>query len=207
MISILALDKNYEPHQWLNLEHAMILEAKGQVLDHLGEESMTYHGGINRISGNQSSLSTNSIIVVDGFQTARKYKPPVLTNSALFQRDCNLCAYCGKQFAANVLTRDHVIPTSGGGLDIWMNVVTACKSCNNLKDDLMPGEMIPRGLRGPRPLGPQGNGYMNPIYIPYIPCKAENLLMKNRKIKADQMAFLLDRIKHKSTSRIYQSLS
>ena len=33
------------------------------------------------------------------------------------------------------LTRDHLLPRSKGGTDEWLNVVTACSSCNHRKDD------------------------------------------------------------------------
>ena len=48
---------------------------------------------------------------------ARKFAAgaPLLTNRTLFQRDRNLCLYCGVQFAHSSLTRDHVIPASRGG--------------------------------------------------------------------------------------------
>jgi 5-methylcytosine-specific restriction endonuclease McrA len=36
------------------------------------------------------------------------------------------------------LTRDHVMPLSRGGRDVWRNVATACEPCNNLKADRTP---------------------------------------------------------------------
>ncbi|HEX9939468.1 MAG TPA: HNH endonuclease, partial [Longimicrobium sp.] len=38
------------------------------------------------------------------------------------------------------LTRDHVMPVSRGGQDVWRNVATACEPCNNLKADRTPDE-------------------------------------------------------------------
>jgi uncharacterized protein YllA (UPF0747 family) len=43
---------------------------------------------------------------------------------------------------------------------------------------------------------------MEPLYVPYVPCKAEHMILKNRHIKADQMEFLLERVKNKK-SRIF----
>jgi len=57
-----------------------------------------------------------------------------LTNQNLFLRDNYTCGYCGKQMNNN-LTRDHIVPTSRGGKDVWENVVTACIPCNNKKGD------------------------------------------------------------------------
>jgi 5-methylcytosine-specific restriction endonuclease McrA len=63
----------------------------------------------------------------------------VLTNDSLFLRDGHRCAYCGRGReelgARERLTRDHLVPRSKGGADAWLNVVTACSSCNHRKDD------------------------------------------------------------------------
>ena len=197
MNDILALDKFYTPHQWISKQDAIIHEATGEVLQHLGESIFVFHGGTNR-DGKQSVLETSSIIVIDGAPNHRHYRDPALNNPALFQRDRYMCAYCGGIFRGLDLTRDHIHPTSKGGKDVWMNVVSACKDCNARKSDLMPGERLPN-----KQLGPQGTGRMDPLYVPYVPCKAEHMLLKNRNIKFDQMMFLLARIKNKK-SRIFE---
>lgn len=199
---VLALDKTWVPHSWISKNDAITLEAKGLVIDHLGDDLITYRGGENSLTHKQSELMTASIIVIDGSPTARTHKTPALTNTALFQRDRFLCAYCGGVFNHLELTRDHVIPVSKGGPDKWMNVVTACKSCNNLKGDLMPGHQLPSGQ-----FSPQGTRTMEPLYLPYVPCRAEAMIMRNRSIKADQMAFLLSRIRDKEKSRVYKDLA
>lgn len=199
--AILVLDKQYQPHQWVPIEEAIIAEAKDLVLEHLGEAVFMYRGGVNR-AGEQSRIHTSSIIVIDGVAPHRKHKAPALTNTALFQRDRCLCAYCGNKFRASELTRDHVMPRSKGGPDIWMNVVTACKSCNSLKDDISPGQKLHRDSNGRQVLGPQGTGFMDPLYVPYVPCRAEHMILKNRHIKADQMEFLLGMVQNKK-SRIF----
>lgn len=54
----------------------------------------------------------------------------------LFLRDQMECQYCGDHLPVrNQCTVDHVIPISKGGKTTWTNCVTACKDCNNLKDD------------------------------------------------------------------------
>ena len=198
---ILVLDKAWIPHQWMSIPDAMILEAKGCVLDHLGEDVTIYTGGINRISGERSFLETSSIIVVNGESTNKRFKSPTLTNSGLFQRDLHICAYCGMTFVSSELTRDHIHPVSKGGKDTWTNVVTACKACNSMKGDILPGEKLPKS-HGVQVWGPQGTGRMDPLYVPYQPCPAEHLIMKNRRIKIDQMEFLLERVTNKK-SRIF----
>jgi 5-methylcytosine-specific restriction endonuclease McrA len=59
---------------------------------------------------------------------------------SIFERDRNICQYCGKQFAKSHLTLDHVIPQSRGGADTWENLVLACLACNVKKADRTPEE-------------------------------------------------------------------
>ncbi|MFW5927367.1 MAG: HNH endonuclease, partial [Wenzhouxiangella sp.] len=101
------------------------------------------------------------------------YTPP-LSNRALFRRDENLCLYCGTQFRDRELSRDHVKPLAQGGQDVWSNVVTACKRCNNHK-----------GSRTPEESG------MQLLAIPFTPTHAEYVYLQGRRILADQMEFLL----------------
>jgi 5-methylcytosine-specific restriction endonuclease McrA len=81
--------------------------------------------------------------------------------------------YCGKEFPNSMLTRDHVVPMSGGGQDRWSNVVTACRSCNTRKGNRLPEE-----------------AGMSLLAIPYVPNWAEFLALSNRRILVDQMEFL-----------------
>ncbi len=50
------------------------------------------------------------------------------------------CFYCKKTFSPEDLTMDHLIPVSRGGKSEKMNLVPACKECNNKKKYLLPGE-------------------------------------------------------------------
>ncbi len=73
-----------------------------------------------------------------------------LTNEHLFLRDGHRCVYCGRHRRElgprERLTRDHLVPRSKGGADEWLNVVTACSSCNHRKDDRL-AEEVGRTLR------------------------------------------------------------
>ncbi|MEP6574334.1 MAG: HNH endonuclease [Gemmatimonadota bacterium] len=68
-----------------------------------------------------------------------------LTNEHLFLRDGHRCAYCSRHRkdlgARERLTRDHLVPRSKGGTDEWLNVVTACSSCNHRKNDRLLAEV------------------------------------------------------------------
>lgn len=65
---------------------------------------------------------------------------------AIHERDHWSCAYCGRSVSktppreALLATVDHVVPVSRGGLSSWLNLVSACKECNNRKADRTPDE-------------------------------------------------------------------
>lgn len=172
MSLILTLDSGGTPHRWATWQDAVVYKTKGLVSWETGEVEFTFYGGENRITGKTSSITVPSIIAVKN-KHHQKHKPPMLTNRNLFRRDLMMCAYCGKVHNEAKLTRDHIVPVSRGGKDIWMNVVTACWGCNNYKDDNLLSELN-----------------MELLYVPYVPSRIENLILQNRKILADQMEFL-----------------
>ena len=72
--------------------------------------------------------------------------------------------YCAQQFRTSDLTRDHITPISRGGGDVWTNVVTACRRCNNYK-----------GGRTPEQAG------MQLVAVPFTPTYAEYIYLKGRR--------------------------
>jgi hypothetical protein len=56
------------------------------------------------------------------------------------RRDKGQCHWCGRDVPSGELTMDHIVPISRGGRSTKNNVVTACKSCNNKKKQLLPME-------------------------------------------------------------------
>jgi hypothetical protein len=177
MSRILTLDSQGQPHRWVSHQDAIVYHAKDLVAWQLGEGegNVTFRGGENRVTGLLSRLTTAPIIAVKGEAAASKRanKAPTLTNTGLFRRDGHICAYCAKSFSDLKLTRDHVIPTSRGGKDIWTNVVTACENCNHRKDNRLLEECG-----------------MQLIYVPYSPNRAEALILENRNVLACQMEYL-----------------
>ena len=172
---ILRLDVTGQPVKWIDWQEAANIYARDCVAWTAGENSFVLHGGLSRLDGRQSILSLNSIIAVKGENRRHHIKKviPPLNNRELFRRDHHTCLYCGKSKKQSLLTRDHVNPISKGGKDIWSNVVTACRRCNTHK----------------------GNNHLESINmkllaIPYVPNVAEYLVLRNRKILGDQMAFL-----------------
>ncbi|GAB4177273.1 MAG: HNH endonuclease [Rhodocyclaceae bacterium] len=172
---ILTLDVHGMPHRWVSWQHAIFYYAKDLVAWSIGEHSFVFRGGRSRITGERSQIVANSIIAIKGKAIgARAFSQvPPLNNRELFHRDRHLCAYCGGIFQTARLTRDHIVPVSAGGRNAWMNVVTACRSCNQRKSG-----------RTPEQAG------MQLLYAPYVPNKAEYLILCNRNILADQMDFL-----------------
>jgi len=67
----------------------------------------------------------------------------------IFLRDEHRCQYCGRRFASQRLSLDHVMPRSRGGPDTWENVVCACLTCNTHKGGRTPSEAGMRLMREP----------------------------------------------------------
>ena len=173
-VRLLSLDAHGRVLDWINWQEAACLYARGAVAWTLGDPCLSIHGGISRRSGERSVLHLHPIIAARGHVRPAAIDPtPTLTNQALFARDQQLCLYCGRQYHRGTLTRDHVQPVSKGGLDIWENVVTACFPCNSRKGNRTPQQ-------ADMPL----------LAVPYRPSWVEHLILSNRNILADQMAFL-----------------
>lgn len=66
--------------------------------------------------------------------------PEHFTRLGVLRRDNLTCGYCGEKGTAQDMTHDHILPRSRGGMDDWMNAITACKPCNSLKADRTPEE-------------------------------------------------------------------
>jgi hypothetical protein len=58
----------------------------------------------------------------------------------IYARDRNRCQYCGKKFATDELSLDHIVPRSRGGEASWTNIVCCCIRCNVRKGGRTPEE-------------------------------------------------------------------
>jgi len=171
---VLSLDAHGRILDWMHWQDAVCLYVRGAVAWTLGDPCLTVHGGTSRASGLQSIIELHPIVAARSHARVQALPPsPALTNTALFARDAHLCLYCGKEYGRHSLTRDHVMPVSRGGRDVWENVVCACYHCNSRK-----------GGRTPQQAG------MPLLAVPYRPSWVEHLILSNRHILADQMAFL-----------------
>jgi len=172
---ILKLDVAGRPVAWMTREDSAILYCRKRVAWEAGAENIILRGGYSRCTGLRSELRMNSIVATTAISKRADLwaGTPALSNARLFRRDGYMCLYCGDRLSARMLTRDHVIPLSAGGEDIWENVVSACRSCNHRKDNHSLKEI---GMRL--------------LAVPYAPNRAEGLILENRNILADQLAFL-----------------
>lgn len=174
MVKVLHLSAHGLPQSWISLEEAVLYYAADAVRWTAGSPLALFRGGHNAITGLQSCIQVHSIIGTKGVPRCNPHAlKPGLTNTKLFARDRGICAYCGKCFSEAALTREHILPFAQQGQDHWMNVVTACRSCNHRK-----GPRTPEQARMPL------------LYTPYVPSLWEDFILRNRRILADQMEFL-----------------
>ena len=185
---VLRTDASGMPLEWIDYRDAVRLYHTEQVAYECGRPLMRLRGGICALTGERSVVEVSSIIATQGapqisILSAEDYAPP-LNNFALFKRDGSLCLYCGSRFLSSALSRDHVTPLSQGGLDIWTNVVTACKRCNHHKAG-----------RTPEQAG------IELLAVPFTPTYAEYIYLRGRTVLADQMDYLLAHFPRSSPMR------
>ena len=174
-MEVLQLDMTGRPQAWISAKEAAVIYASDGVAWTLGNAFHVLRGGTQRRTGLQSRIEVHPIIAVRGAVPSRAWrKTPALTNPKLFARDRQICAYCGGRFHFDEMTREHIVPTSRGGLDSWMNCISACRPCNGHKGNRLPEE-----------------ANMSLLYLPYVPSLHEDMILRGRRILADQMEFLL----------------
>ena len=172
----------------MTAKEAAVLYASDEVSWTLGDPFRILRGGVQRATGHQSRIELHPIIAVRGAIPSRVWRQtPTLSNPKLFARDRQVCAYCGGRFHSDDLTREHIVPTSRGGHDTWMNCITACRACNGRKGNRLPEE-----------------SGMNLMYLPYVPSLHEDMILRGRRILADQMEFLLAGVPR--SSRLHHSV-
>jgi len=174
-MDVLQLDVSGRPQAWISAQEAATLYAIDAVAWTLGDACTVLRGGVQRATGEISRIEVHPIVAVRGAVPSRAWRTePTLGNAKLFTRDRLVCAYCGLRFREAELTREHIVPVSRGGDDSWMNCITACRACNGRK-----GNRLPEEARMPL------------HYLPYVPSLHEDMILRGRRILADQMDFLL----------------
>ncbi len=183
-MQVLRADASGMPLEWIGYQEAAKLYHLEQVAYACGSTLLVLRGGFNAKTGKRSVIEINSILATyshpGGHKAHHGYIPP-LNNPALFRRDNHLCLYCGQRFHHGALSRDHITPLSQGGEDVWSNVVTACKRCNNHKAGRTPEQ-----------------AEIQLLAIPFIPTHAEYVYLQGRRVLSDQMEFLKAHFPRKS---------
>lgn len=176
---ILALAVSGYPFGWISTHEAILYYATGKVAWEVGEREFVFRGGFSN-AGIQSSITVKPIIAVSGSERMTKMMRAELPlgddNKLLFARDRHTCAYCGAVRPAKYLSRDHIVPRSRGGLNVWSNCVCCCLECNNAKGSKLVHEF--------RPL----------LYVPYVPCRFEHFILSGRNVLSDQHDYLSARL-------------
>ena len=181
-VDVLQLDVSGRPQAWITTRDAAAIYANDGVAWTLGEPCQVLRGGLQRRTGLQSRIEVHPIIAVRGSIPSKAWRQvPALSNPKLFVRDRHVCAYCGHRFHFDELTREHIVPVSRGGKDTWMNCITACRACNGRKGNRLPEE-----------------ARMTLLYLPYVPSLHEDMILRGRRILADQMEFLMAHVPRSS---------
>lgn len=127
-----VLNATYEPITVISSKRALILTLEGKAT--VVEE----HPELVVRSPSQTFPVPTSIVLKQFVKGRMVFRTKaLLTQKNMFIRDGYTCQYCNRHRnqlkSHESLTRDHVIPRTKGGKDVWENVVTSCGSCNNKK--------------------------------------------------------------------------
>jgi 5-methylcytosine-specific restriction endonuclease McrA len=165
----LALNASFEPLTILPVKRALrlVIDKKAEILE--VDEARMFRSERREIA------CPIVIRLVRFVHVPRKFRRQV-TNTFLFARDSYRCQYCGRHRSQlrgrEFLTRDHILPMSRGGGNIWANVVTACSACNNRKGSHLPEEVG-----------------MHPLHVPVEPNYVE-LVWAVRRITTVQAKYI-----------------
>jgi 5-methylcytosine-specific restriction endonuclease McrA len=138
IVGCLALNASFEPLTLVPMRRALRL-----VIDGKAEIVEAEHGRVVR--SERMTMPRPAVIRLTRFvHVPRRFRRQV-TNTFLFARDHYRCQYCGRHSTElkprEALTRDHLIPLSRGGTNVWQNVVTACSHCNARKGNHLAAEI------------------------------------------------------------------
>lgn len=141
----LLLNADYFPLRIISWQRAIVWSIKYDNNSNYGIEIIEYHKD-KYIQG-----AGDKIYPVPSVAKTLRYfnvhnRKITFSRSNLFIRDKHTCQYCGKKFAASHLTYDHIIPKCRFQKEDkrlstnWLNIVTACRICNNKKGNRTPKE-------------------------------------------------------------------
>jgi 5-methylcytosine-specific restriction endonuclease McrA len=133
----LKLDASWRPIEIIPAEKgfSMVYSGRAQSVENYS------HGPCARF------LFPSVIVLKKYIQKKRITMSPTRKN--IYWRDRYTCQYCSGQFKYKELSLDHVIPKSRGGARGWLNLVTCCHRCNQMKGSLTPSEASMRLIKDP----------------------------------------------------------
>jgi 5-methylcytosine-specific restriction endonuclease McrA len=143
MSRCLAVNASFEPLAPVPVQRALRLVLQGKAEVVLGDDDRPV-----RSAGR--AYTRPAVIRLTKFVKVPRVFRRRVTNTFLFARDgrCGYCLRTADQLRPReAFTRDHIVPRSKGGADVWTNVVTACSSCNNRKGDRSLAEAARLGMR------------------------------------------------------------
>ena len=149
MLHCVIFNSSHEPLAVVSAEEGLVLTLKGKAY------LLECHPERKFRTVREEFPAPTSVILKEYRKTGGKYYGKAQLNQRnLLVRDDYTCQYCGRHTVdlkpGEYPTRDHVLPQSRGGQDIWTNVVLACSSCNHRKDNKTPEEADMQLLRQPK---------------------------------------------------------
>lgn len=132
MESVILLNSDYGFLNVISWKRAMRLIEKGKVEIIKASEKI-----IRSIENNWEKVVPKVLRLIKLVRSVYKTRVP-FSKKNIFVRDEFTCAYCGRKDLR--LTIDHIIPKSRGGATDFENCVSACKPCNNKKNNRTPRE-------------------------------------------------------------------
>jgi 5-methylcytosine-specific restriction endonuclease McrA len=146
----LVLNRNWTPIQVTSVREAISLVAKGSALiiepetyethdlrtwNDVSQAKVRLEG--ERIRSPRLALVPPEVILLKGYQ-GQGERSVVFSRKNIFKRDRYTCQYCAAQPGPELLTIEHIVPRSKGGVSSWENCVLACVECNKRKADRTP---------------------------------------------------------------------
>ena len=94
---------------------------------------LKFHGLYNNFLDRIEDIDT------DGFSREKITKAQ---RNFIYQRDGNICTYCGKELTNFDLVIDHILPVVKGGRSNNENLTISCRTCNSQKADMFIDDFI-----------------------------------------------------------------
>jgi 5-methylcytosine-specific restriction endonuclease McrA len=131
---VLLLNQTYEPLGTVGVARAMIMTFKNTV-------SVEEWDGDRILRTPRDEYPVPSVIRRRTYVNVRRRREASGSKRVrVYMRDGFRCQYCGERRNPVELTLDHILPRSRGGDNSAINVVTACRSCNQRKGSRTPEE-------------------------------------------------------------------